>query len=141
MARRWQNRLPKLFFYFNIIFPALFTAYNLSTGNNQDGITYTSVILSIMVTLFILFYHFSMYTTLFSWFDNSKLVAYCKNRFMSKPKPKNEDSHHSITDFSNSICRHDDILDILISDAVYSSTISCLIKSGQQPTRSVIEIN
>ena len=139
--KKWLIDSLESFFYFNIIFLASFTAYNLSTGNNQDGIAYTSVILSIMVTLFILFYHFYTYTTLFSWLHNSKLVAYCKKRFISKPKPKNEDSRHSITDFSNSIRRHDDILDISISDTVYSNTNSCSIKSGQQPTRSVVEIN
>ena len=139
--KKWPIDSLESFFYFNIIFLASFTAYNLSTGNNQDGIAYTSVVLSIVVTLFILFYHFYVYTALFSWFHDSKLVAYCKNTIMPKSKTNViEDNHHSTTDFSNSIRRRDDILGISISDAVYN-TNSCSIKSGQQPTRSVVEIN
>ena len=56
--KKWLIDSLESFFYFNIVFLASFTSYNLSTGNNQDGVAYTSVILSMMVTLFILFYHF-----------------------------------------------------------------------------------
>ena len=39
--KKWQIDYLESFFYFNILFLASFTAYNESTGNNQDGIAYT----------------------------------------------------------------------------------------------------
>ena len=138
--KKWLIDSLDSFFYFNIIFLASFTAYNLSTGNNQDGIAYTSVVLSIVVTIFILSYHFYMYTPFFSGVCNSKLVTYCKERLVTKPQQKrNEESRNSISDFSNSIRRRDDIMDISISDAVYYN-ISSSTKS-RQPTTSVVELN
>ena len=138
--KKWLIDSLESFFYFNIIFLASFMAYNLSTGNNQDGVAYTSVVLSIVVTLFILLYHFYVYTALFSWLHKSKFAVYCKRRLMLKPKA-NANRHSISADFSNSIRRRDDILDISISDSVYNNINSCSIKSGQQPTRSVIELN
>ena len=63
--KRWLIDSLESFFYFNISFFALFTAYNLSAEGNQDGIAYMSVVLSIVVTVGILFYHFYFYTSLF----------------------------------------------------------------------------
>ena len=54
--------------------------YNLSTGGNQDGIAYMSVVLSISVTIFILLYHFYAYTWFFKDLRNSKYVTNIKNR-------------------------------------------------------------
>ena len=141
---RWLIDSLESFFYFNIVFFASFTAYNLSTGGNQDGIAYTSVVLSIVVTTFILFYHFYTYTSLFSCIRKSKLVTNFKKRFTSKSKPKfNEDSHYSITDYDLSvdISRYDDIMDLTDSDAEYHSADSYSIKNRSGPTRSVVEIN
>ena len=115
---------------FNIVFFASFTAYNLSAGGNQDGIAYTSVVLSIVVTIFILFYHFYAYTSLFSFIRKSKLVVKLKDRFASKSKPQfNEESRFSTTDFELSIdiSRYDDIMDLndtSVSDAEYHSADS-----------------
>ena len=44
--KRWLIDSLESFFYFNIFFFASFTAYNLCTGGDQDGIAYTSVVYS-----------------------------------------------------------------------------------------------
>ena len=143
--KRWLIDSLESFFYFNIVFFASFTTCNLSTGGNQDGIAYTSVVLSIVVTIFILFYHFYAYTSLFSCVRKSKRVAKFKDRFTSKSKPKfNEDSRYSITDLSVDIFRYDDIMDLNdtpVSDAEYHSADSYSIQNRSGPTSSVVEIN
>ena len=143
--KKWLIDSLDSFFYFNIIFFASFTAYNLSAGGNQDGIAYTSVVLSIVVTIFILFYHFYAYSSLFSGIHNSKYVVNFKNTFVSKSKPKiNEVNRQSITDYSVDISRYDDIMDlndIPVSDADYHSADSCSPENRSGPTSSVVEIN
>jgi hypothetical protein len=146
--KRWLIDSLESFFYFNIVFFASFTAYNLSTGGDQDGIAYTSVVLSIVATIFILFYHFYAYTSLFSCIRKSKIVTNFKKRFTLKSKPKliNEDSRFSITDLDLSvdISRYDDIMDLndtSVSDAEYHSADSYSLKNRSGPTRSVVEIN
>jgi hypothetical protein len=146
--KRWLIDSLESFFYFNIVFFASFTAYNLSTGGDQDGIAYTSVVLSIVVTVFILFYHFYAYTSLFSCIRKSKLVTNFKKRFTSKSKSKliNEDSRFSTTDLDLSvdISRYDDIMDLndtSVSDAKYHSADSYSLKNRSGPTKSIVEIN
>ena len=144
--KKWLIDSLESFFYFNTIFLASFTAYNLSTGNNQDGVAYTSVVLSIMVIILVLLYHVYAYTSLFRGLRNSKCVAYFKNRMASTESDTNEDGRHSITDYSNSIRRHDDIQDItnpLTSDAEYHNPDYRLVKNRQQrlPTVSVVELD
>ena len=60
--KNWLIDSLESFFYFNIIILASFTIYNLNTGNNQSYIALTSVVLSMVVTSFILFYHVYMYS-------------------------------------------------------------------------------
>ena len=148
ILKNWLIDSLELFIYFNIIIFALFTAYNLSTGGNQDGIAYTSVVLSILVTIFILLYHFYVYTWLFKDLHNSKYVTNFKSRksfnLKSEPQFNNKESQPSITDLSNSIRRHDDILDItnpLTRDAEYHIIENFMIENRQQPTRSVDELS
>ena len=52
------------FFHFDTLLFTLFTSHNLNTGRNQDPIAYTSVTLSFLVLLFIIFYHVYEFTTL-----------------------------------------------------------------------------
>ena len=73
LYQNWLIDCLESFFYSNIIFLASFTLYNKSIGNNQDGIAYMSVVLSMMVTLFILSYHVYSYTSLCL-----RLRNYCK---------------------------------------------------------------
>ena len=139
--KKWLIDSLESFFYINIIFLASFTAYNLSTGNNQDGVAYTSVVLSIVVTIFILCYHFYAYTVLFSGIRNSKFVTELKKRFTSESKPKPRENS-LITDYS--ICRYDDIMDLTDAstiDAEYHNADSCSIENRFGPTTSVVEIN
>ena len=143
--KKWLIDSLESFFYFNIIIFASFTAYNLSTGGNQDGIAYTSVVLSMVVTIFILFYHFYAYTWFFKELRDSKFVTNFKNRRTFKSDSQfNKDSRPSITDLSTSIRRHDDILDItnpLTHDAEYHIIENCVIENRPQPTRSVVELS
>ena len=142
--KKWLIDSLESFFYFNIIIFASFTAYNLSTGGNQDGIAYTSVVLSIVVTIFILLYHVYAYTWFFKKLRNSKFVVNFKNRLTSSLNPQfNKESQSSITDFSNSIRRHDDILDItnpLTRDAEYHIIDAYVVENRRKPTRSVVEL-
>ena len=97
--KRWLIDSLESFFYFNIVFFASFTAYNLSTGGNQDGIAYTSVVLSIVVTIFILFYHFYAYTSLFSFIHKSTFVANFKKRLNLEPNDIDADYHSNDSPF------------------------------------------
>ena len=137
--KKWLIDSLESFFYFNIIFLASFTAYNLSTGNNQDGVAYTSVVLSMVVALFILLYHVYKYTSLFLRLRNTKFVTNIENRFSLKSKPKRSENIQPST--MNLICRHDDTIDILTGDAdLYYTNCSHLLTKEQQPTESVVEI-
>ena len=82
--KNWLIDSLESFFYFNIIILASFTAYNKSTGSNQDGVAYMSVVLSMMVTLFILLYHVDRYTSLFWRFHNNKFVINMKTKFTAQ---------------------------------------------------------
>ena len=142
--KKWLIDSLESFFYFNIIFLASFTSYNLSTGNSQDGVAYTSVVLSILVTLMILTYHFYKYTSVFSVIRNSSIVANLKEAL----KPKQKTNQQSNTGFTNSLFREGDIsLDISISDSDYHNvnSSSAVVISQQQhqrhPTVSVVEMN
>ena len=111
------------------------------------GIAYTSMVLSIVVTLFILFYRSFTYTSLFSCIRNSKHVTNIRKRSVSKSRQKlaNEVHHSLITDNSIDILRYDDIMDmndISISDTDYHHAESCFTQnSGLGPTTTVVEIN
>ena len=118
--KKWLIDSLESFFYFNIIFLASFTAYNLSTGNNQDGVAYTSVVLSIVVTIFIVFYHFYAYTSLFSGLRNSKFVAELKKRIASEAE------------------LNDDTMDL---NNVSNSDANADPDTRSEPTTSVVEIN
>ena len=135
--KKWLIDFLESFFYFNIIILASFTAYNLSAGNNQDGVAYTSVVLSMVVTVFILLYHVYMYTSLFRRLRTSKFVINIDNK---KSEPKI--SKNSQPSIMNPICRHDDTIDILNSDADrYNTNCSrSITKEQQKQTKSVVEI-
>ena len=141
--KKWLIDSLESFFYFNTIILASFTAYNLSTGNNQDGVAYTSVVLSMVVMFFILFYHVYMYTSLSFRLHNSKFVTNTENWLTVKSKPQSrKNSQPSIS--ANPICRRDDTIDILISDAHhYNTNNSGSINKEQQEqiTESVIVID
>ena len=110
-SRIFKNSLIDIldtFFYVNILLFAAFTSYNLSTEGSQDGIAYTSVILSFLVTIFIIFYHLHEHTPLFSRLYKTKYAKKLKKRFISSPKHQVEE--FPITD--DSIRRYDDILDL-----------------------------
>ena len=147
--KKWLIDSLESFFYFNVVFFASFTAYNLSAGGDQNGIAYTSVVLSIVVTLFILLYHSFTYTSLFSCILNSKLVANIKKRFASDSKPKqklaNKVRPSLIADNSSDTLRYDDIMDlndISVSDTEYHHAESCFKQDGApEPTSTVVEIN
>ena len=74
------------FFYVNIIVFAACTSYNLSAGKNQDGVAYTSVTLSILMTIFIIVYHVYEYTPIFSRVGNTKIAKKIKKAFNNRLK-------------------------------------------------------
>ena len=140
--KKWLIDCLESFFYFNIIILASFTAYNLNTENNQDGVAYMSVVLSMVVTLFILLYHVYMYTPLFLRLRDSTFVTNIENWLAVKSKQEsNKNSQPSIM---NPICRNDDTIDILMCDAdrySTSTTRSTTTEQQQQTTESVLEID
>ena len=131
--KKWLIDSLESFFYFNTIFFASFTSYNLTTERSQDGIAYTSVLLSIIVTMFILVYHVYKYTPLHKVVNQSKVMK----RFKSRRKERKDSyvTQPSITDDSDS--RFDDIMDL----AVYHFADSEEIRHSQIPTSSVVGIN
>ena len=123
------------FFYFNTLLFAFFTSYNLSTGGNQDPIAYTSVTLSFLVLLLIIFYHIYTFTTLLSKIQNNVSVKNIIKRFKVKSE---EEIGHPPSCGNND--RFDGILDIIdspISDIAKPN--SCNIP--QEPTTSVVELS
>ena len=143
--KKWLIDSLESFFYFNVIFLASFTAYNLSTGNNQDGIAYTSVVLSIVVTVFIVLYHVCAYSTpIVKEFCHRIIEAITNLKFRSQPDEK-ETRHYSITD--DSISRYEDIIvladDPNIKTGRYHSAEFDVIQNLGTPTTtsSVVEMS
>ena len=122
LFKKWLIDSLESFFYFNIVLFASFTAYNLSTRSNHDCTAYTSVVLSMVVTTFIISYHFYTYTSLFVGVGNSKFFANLKNKFSmtSESKPKVNEDRRFISHFSVDISKCGmDLNEILVSDAEY----------------------
>ena len=140
--KKWLIDVLESFFYINTIFFAAFTSYNLSTGNSQDGIAYTSVILSFVVTIFIVLYHVYEYTSLLSMLKKSKAAISIQKMLKSSDKRELEDEFdHS--HYNNDDDRYEDILDISdyhVSDADYHEMESNDRSTPSEPTSSVIEL-
>ena len=136
--KKWLIDSLESFFYFNVIFLASFTAYNLSTGNNQDGIAYTSVVLSIVVTMLIVIYHVVKYTPVFRKISKSQFVEKLKKFKAAEPV---QSTNPGITD--DSIRRYDDIMDLSDHTVVSSSsTYKAYDQSSMsKPTSTVVEMN
>lgn len=133
--KKWFIDAIDSFFYFNTLLFAFFTSYNLNTGRNQDTIAYTSVTLSFLVVLLIIFYHVYTFTTLLSRMRNNVSVKNIIKRF----KVKSEEEIRSPPSCVNNDDRFDGILDIIdspISDNAQHD--SCSIP--QEPTSSVVEL-
>ena len=129
------------FFYVNIVCFAAFTSYNLSRGNSQDAVAYLSVCLSILVTIFIVLYHFYKYTSLFSMCKKRISMRF---RSPSRKQTTVELRSSAITD--ESIRRYDDILDLSdysTSEMDYHFVVSpeSITGSPRKPTYSVVELN
>ena len=146
-TRIFKNNLVdalESFFYVNIIIFAAYTSYNLSVGNSQDGIAYTSVVSSIVMTICIIFYHVYKYTSIFSRLGKTKLAMKIKKRFKLKKSPKAAVEHPSTTITDDSIHRFDHILDLSdfsensMTLTNYRNPESYSI-SSRKPTCSVIE--
>ena len=136
--KKWLIDSLESFFYFNIIFLASFTSYNLSTGNNQDGIAYTSVVLSIVVTILIIIYHAFKYIPVFRKMRESKFFEKMKRSKAAEPV---QSTNPRITD--DSIRRYDDIMDLSDHTVVTSSSTykSYDQSSVSKPTSTVVEVN
>ena len=145
LFKNWVVDALESFFYVNIVCFAAFTSYNLSRGNSQDAVAYLSVCLSILVTIFIVLYHFYKYTSLFS---------ICKKKFRKKigkrftsPSRKQitvEASNSAIMD--DSIRRYDDIMDLSDysmneTDYHFVASSESITGSPRKPTCSVVELN
>ena len=135
--KKWLVDALESFFYINILFLAAFTSYNLSVGNNQDGVAYTSVVLSFVVTLLIILYHVYEYTSLLSVLKKSKLVRRIKKRFSN-------DTYVIPRAAGNIGGRFDDFLDISdypASEAEYFNAADARSLSPSVPTSSVVELS
>ena len=131
------------FFYVNTVSFAAFTSYNLSTGSSQDAVAYTSITLSILATVFIIFYHVYKHTSLLS-FCRKKLEKRINKKFKSalKPTVHVEAKGSAITD--DSIRRYDDIMDLSdypTNETEYYFVESPSTTSSCKPTCSVVEID
>ena len=146
--KKWLIDSLESFFYFNIIFLASFTSYNLSTGNNQDGIAYTSVVLSITVTLFIILFHAWKYTALFPRARTRSFIA----NFKTKMKPRAESVQIQVTNAATDDShRYDDIMDLTDDTAtvtvVSANNVDCYdsyeasTASYKKPGSTVVEMN
>ena len=135
--KKWLIDTLESFFYFNIVFFASFTAYNLSTGSIQDGIAYTSVVLSFTVTLFIILYHIHEYTSLLSRLCHIKIMKNITKSFKMDQKQNVEYPH--TPDRLSDMSRLDDILDI--GDCPTSDADCESHSTPFGPTCSVVELS
>ena len=147
--KKWTVDILESFFCINIVFIASITSYNLSTENNQDGVAYTSVMVSIAVTLFIVLYHVYEYSSLLSFLKKSKVAWSVKKKFMFKPK-RYERYANSLNkgdddDSDDGRSRYDAILDISDypgSDInVEYQKVDSHSLTPSQPTSSVVEMS
>ena len=143
--KKWLIDSLESFFYFNIIFLASFTSYNLSTGNNQDGIAYTSVVLSIIVTLFIVLYHACKYTSLRAKAQPVFKIKMRRHNIIARAEQVQVQVY--TTDDS---CRYDDIMDLTDNTATSVVTVvnaenvdsnNSSTASNKTPTSTVVEMN
>ena len=144
--KKWLIDSLESFFYFNIVFLASFTSYNLSTGNNQDGVAYTSVVLSIMVTLFIILYHTYKYTPLCAKAHSGALTTNFKIKMRSRAESVQVQDANADT---NDWYRYDDIMDLTDTATVtinadnvdsYNSR-ETLTASNRKLTSTIVEMN
>ena len=147
-TRIFKNKLIDVidsFFYINIIFFASFTSYNLSTGQSHlQYITASiSIYLTMLVTIFIIFYHIHQYTSLFSRCCKSKCMIKLIKKFTSVTKQRDIDEHQLASVFpDNSVYRFDDIFDISNStnrETHYHKADSASVQN--KPTSSVVGMN
>ena len=81
--------LLETFFYFNILFLAVFTWYSISNGTiKQIAVINTSVIITSVILLLIIFYHTYSYTSIFFKFHQTNIGKRLEEKFKSFSSPQ-----------------------------------------------------
>ena len=129
-------------FYLNILLFTTFTWYCLGECRNKKAAAYTSVFITFIILLLIIFYHVYTYTSVFSKIEKIKKVENIIGKLftVSAPKPKPE-SHYSAP-LDDDIHRFNELLDI-IDRPVNTSDYKVPLKKKpvQKPTQSVVEMH
>ena len=129
------------FFYWNILFLAVFTWYSLDKQNRlkaQNAVAYTSVVSAFIVLLLVILYHVYTYTPLFSKFEKTKVCKLMFEKLHSRihkspqSSPPPDDDNHRFNELL-------DIIDYPVNNDYQVSALASGQKSAK-PTKSVVEI-
>ena len=133
--KKWPIDLLETFFYFNILFLAIFiwtSLSNYNTGFNQEPVTYISVITTFIVLLLIILYHIYAYTALFSKLHKTKFGKRLDKSFTSHSKPKSK-AHALQSSDDNELLE-------MVYRPINTDGYSSQLHASQKPTQSVVEI-
>ena len=141
-----KNQLMNIletFFYFNILFFAIFTWYSLNNKQvHQEAITNTSVIATTLVSLLIILCHVYTDTRVFSKIKKTKLGRMMERLFADadpKPAPRLRRWSPTPDDDNHRFDELMDELDCPVSTDDYS-TLPFLRQKPVEPTVSVVEV-
>ena len=141
VCSKWLVDILNTFFYWNIIFLAVFTWYSLGNRENkQEAVAYISVAIALFALLFIILYHVYAYTGLFSMFKKTNCFKIFE-RLLTKTRPKPKDHPPPDDDDEAAVHRFSDLLDIF-DDTV--NTRDCQVPVEQksaEPTKSVVAVH
>ena len=140
--KKWLVDMLETFFYLNILLLVTFTWYSLDNpDSNQEAAAYTSVIITFITLLLIIFCHVYTYTIIFSKVKSTKFSRMIENLFTkTDPKPKPEHCWNPPPD--DDIHRFNELLD-MIDRPVNTNDYKVPLKqkpAAVKPTQSVVEV-
>ena len=142
LYRKWPMDVLETFWYLNILSFVIFTWYSIdSPDSNREAAAYTSVIITFIALLLIIFYHVYTYTSVFSKIHKTKLGKMIDGLITdTDPKPKPE--CHLSPPPDDDIHRFNEILDVIDRPVnTYDYEIPVKQQEPVKPTQSVVEVH
>ena len=139
--RKWSIDILNTFFYWNVLFLAVFTWYSLDIlDSNRETAAYISVIVTLVALVLNVIYHIYTYTTIFSKFKGTK-GGRRVDRLLSESESKPKTNRLNAPLDDDDIHRFNDLLDIIDRPV---NTDDYNVPHRQNligPTKSVIEVH
>ena len=142
LYRKWPMDVLETFWYLNILSFVIFTWYSIdSPDSNREAAAYTSVIVTFIALLLIIFYHVYTYTSVFSKIHKTKLGKVIDGLITdTDPKPKPECHLSPPPDVD--IHRFNELLDMIDRPVnTYDYEIPVKQQEPVKPTQSVVEVH